>query len=67
MGAFNEWSANSFLAKAEERKVATVALNLLFGAACINRLNQLRYQGIRLDTDRQTKPLEMVKIKEYLR
>jgi len=67
MGAFNEWSANSFLAKAEERKVATVALNLLFGTACINRLNQLRYQGIRLDTDRQTRPLEMVKIKEYLR
>ena len=37
MGAFNEWTRNSFLEKTHERKVVTVALNLLFGACVLQR------------------------------
>jgi PfaD family protein len=67
MGAFNEWSAGSFLERAENRKVVTVALNILHGAAQLNRAGFLRSQGI--DLPQQTvaaQPLELAKIKEYL-
>jgi trans-AT polyketide synthase, acyltransferase and oxidoreductase domains len=46
MGAFNEWTKGSFLAEAKNRKVVTLALNLLYGAAILNRQNQLRMQGL---------------------
>ena len=45
MGAFNEWTRGTFLAQAENRRVATVAHNLLYGAAVMQRLNALRTQG----------------------
>jgi PfaD family protein len=45
MGAFNEWVKGSFLATAANRRVVTVALNLLHGAALLQRLNSLRCQG----------------------
>lgn len=45
MGAFNEWTRGTFLAKPANRKVATVACNLLYGAAVMQRLNMLRSQG----------------------
>ncbi len=45
MGAFNEWTRGTFLAKPENRQVATVAYNLLYGAAVEQRLNSLRSQG----------------------
>jgi len=48
MGAFNEWVKGSFLEKPQNRKIVTVALNLLFGAAFQTRLNGLRLQGVRL-------------------
>lgn len=48
MGAFNEWVKGSFLEAPDERRVATVALNLLFGAAVLTRIRQLRLQGLRL-------------------
>jgi PfaD family protein len=66
MGAFNEWVAGSFLAAPEQRRVATVARNLLFGAALLTRANILRYQGITLPADFCIKPLEDIHIKEYL-
>jgi PfaD family protein len=44
IGAFNQWCADSFLAHPENRKVLTVALNLLLGAAVITRSNWLRMQ-----------------------
>ncbi len=44
IGAFNQWCAGSFLAHPENRKVVTVALNLLLGAAVITRSNWLRMQ-----------------------
>ncbi|MBI1784606.1 PfaD family polyunsaturated fatty acid/polyketide biosynthesis protein [Candidatus Sumerlaeota bacterium] len=46
MGAFNEWVKGSFIEKPEERKVVTVALNLLHGAAVLTRIHQLRAQGV---------------------
>jgi PfaD family protein len=48
MGAFNEWVKGSFLEPPQNRKTVTVALNLLYGAAVISRLNSLKNQGIHL-------------------
>lgn len=45
MGAFNEWTRGTFLAQPANRRVATVAFNLLYGAAIMQRLNGLRSQG----------------------
>lgn len=68
MGAFNEWVAGSPLEAESGRKVATVALNILFGASVITRANFLRCQGIDLPAGAQaTEPLELTQIKEYLR
>ena len=46
MGAFNAWTAGSFLATPEQRTVAQVALNLLEGAAVVTRAQQLRTFGV---------------------
>ncbi len=46
MGAFNEWATGSFLEQAANRKVATVAMNVLHGAALILRRQQLHWQGV---------------------
>lgn len=45
MGAFNEWTQGTFLAAPAERRVVTVALNLLVGACALTRLHVLRAQG----------------------
>ena len=45
MGAFNQWVKGSFLESVENRKAATVALNLLYGAALCFRGQSLRSQG----------------------
>jgi hypothetical protein len=45
MGAFNEWVRGSFLEQPRQRRVTTVALNLLYGAAVLLRLQVLRCQG----------------------
>lgn len=66
MGAFNEWTRGTFLAKAENRKVVTVALNILHGAAVINRLNFLRMQGFHQLADFTPVPLEESQIREFL-
>ncbi len=66
MGAFNEWAAGSFLESPDRRRVATVARNILFGAALLTRANFLRYQNILLPADFIIKPLEDIQIKEYL-
>jgi PfaD family protein len=46
MGAFNEWVRGSFLEQPRNRRVVTVALNLLHGAAVLTRLHLLRCQGV---------------------
>ena len=48
MGAFNEWVKGSFLEPPENRQTVTVAMNLLYGAAVISRLNALKNQGLDL-------------------
>ncbi len=48
MGAFNEWSKGSWLAEPANRTIVTVAMNLLYGAAVVTRINALRNQGVKL-------------------
>ena len=51
MGAFNEWTAGSFLAKQENRSVVLVAKNLLFGACLHLRRMAFRQQGVELPAE----------------
>jgi trans-AT polyketide synthase, acyltransferase and oxidoreductase domains len=46
MGAFNVWTAGSFLAEPEKRTAVQMGLNLLEGAAVITRAQQLRSCGV---------------------
>ena len=48
MAAFNEWVKGSFLEGPRQRHVATVALNLLYGAAVLGRARFLTSQGFTL-------------------
>ncbi len=67
MGAFNEWAAGSFLEAPAQRTVATVALNILFGAARLTHATILRYQGAQLPPEAtHIQPLEYSEIKEQL-
>jgi PfaD family protein len=67
MGAFNEWVKGSFLDPPEQRCVATVAWNILFGAAVLLRAGQLKLQGVRFDDEMMfAVPLEIEQIKEFL-
>jgi PfaD family protein len=67
MGAFNEWVAGSFLESPERRTIATVARNILFGAALLARANILRYQGISIPEDAlRMEPLEDAQLSGYL-
>lgn len=51
MGAFNEWVAGTFLQAPENRSVALVARNILYGAAVLTRAHFLRCQGVALDPE----------------
>jgi PfaD family protein len=58
MGAFNEWAQGSFLQAPENRGVALVARNILYGAAVLTRAHFLRCQGVALDpNDTHVEPL----------
>lgn len=46
IGAFNAWTAGSFLASPEARRVDVVAANLLAGAAALMRARALLQQGV---------------------
>ena len=46
MGAFNAWTAGTFLADPANRQAAQVARNLLEGAAVVTRAQQLRTYGV---------------------
>lgn len=68
MGAFNEWVKNSFLEKLENRKVTTVALNILFGAAVKLRQNFLKYRGdLNFISGFKYNPLPEETINKYLK
>lgn len=47
-GAFNRWTAGTFLADPAERTVVQIARNLLEGAAVLTRAHQLRSYGVAL-------------------
>jgi trans-AT polyketide synthase, acyltransferase and oxidoreductase domains len=60
MGAFNEWAKGSFLEQPRNRRVVTVAFNILYGAAVLLRLQTLRCQGLPLAPDwSRLPPLEL--------
>jgi trans-AT polyketide synthase/acyltransferase/oxidoreductase domain-containing protein len=67
MGAFNEWARGSFLEQPRNRRVVTVALNLLYGAAVGLRVQMLRCQGVALHADAvRVAPMEREQIEERL-
>jgi trans-AT polyketide synthase, acyltransferase and oxidoreductase domains len=67
MGAFNEWTRDSFLAEVKNRDAVTVAMNILFGAAVLSRINGLLKQGVELPVAlTQFKPMMLEEIKNYL-
>ena len=67
MGAFNEWTRDTFLAQPEQRRAEVVALNLLYGAAKHLRAVALRLQGIALlPEDTTCVPIEPNRLRELL-
>lgn len=66
MGAFNEWVKDTCLDAPEQRRVVSVAYNILFGAAVLMRANQLKQQGGTVASTALVKPLEIEQIKEFL-
>ncbi len=67
IGAFNEWTAGTFLADPARRQAALVALNLLTGAAALTRAAWLRTQGAALPPAAETfAPREMAEIERLL-
>jgi PfaD family protein len=67
IGAFNHWVKGSFLEKWENRRVVTVAMNLMTGAALTTRVNWLRQQGISLTTGvEKYYPLNLPKILQLI-
>ena len=68
MGAFNEWTQGSFLEEVENRSIATVANNFLFGAAVINRFQHLRNQGAPLPAESgRFQPLRAAHMQQLLK
>src|SRR5579864_3144463 len=67
MGAFNEWTKGTFLEQPRNRRVVTVALNLLYGAALCQRLHWLRCQGVTLPEEwTQVRPRERGELERLL-
>lgn len=61
MGAFNAWTAGSFLAEPANRTVSQVARNLLEGAAVATRAHQFRSYGVAVPPEAfsyQPRPLD---------
>jgi PfaD family protein len=61
MGAFNEWAKGSFLEEPKNRRVVTVALNILAGAAALTRAHFLRCQGNFVEAGFRPKTLDQLK------
>jgi PfaD family protein len=67
IGAFNQWVKGSFLQQPENRRVVVVAMNLLYGAAVVTRVNWLKHQGSVLPAGMaHFSPLPLEKIQEIL-
>lgn len=68
MGAFNEWTRDTFLHQTNNRRVVCVNLNILFGAVVLTRANTLRRHGIAISSaELPISPITTDQIKEYLR
>ncbi len=67
MGAFNEWARGSFLEDPAQRRAVTVAYNILYGAAVMQRANQLKMQGGRAASSFAVSPLPLEQIEEFLK
>lgn len=66
MGAFNQWTAGTFLANYQNRDTVTVGLNLLYGAAVASRINILTAQVVKLDESvKQIKPQTRSALEAY--
>ena len=67
MAAFNQWVKGSFLERPETRRVATVALNILYGAAVLGRVRTLAGQGVAVPPEMvRLEPLEPAELQERL-
>jgi hypothetical protein len=67
MGAFNEWTAGTFLEKPENRDTATVAMNLLYGAAVATRIGTLNRSGVALPAEvTRVPPLPLDQIRQAM-
>ncbi|MAS82265.1 MAG: 2-nitropropane dioxygenase [Legionellales bacterium] len=67
MGAFNEWTRDTFLATTDRRDVVTVAINIMFGAAVLSRANSILKQGVELAGELiQYQPMQLDTIEKYL-
>lgn len=65
MGAFNEWVRGSFLEDPKRREVTLVALNILHGAAVVQRYTSLTSQGVPLPSAcGQFRPLDRPQLEE---
>ena len=64
MGNFNTWVADSCLDPLPQRQVAPVAMNILFGAALLVRLNLLRLHD--QEYDFQVRPRPLAEINNFL-
>ncbi len=63
MGAFNEWTKGSHLERVENRRVADVALNILYGASVLMRALIARLQGVEVSAEMQAQePLAVAEI-----
>lgn len=67
MGAFNEWTRDTFLATPELRDAVTVAMNIMFGAAVLSRANGILKQGVEVAGElTQFQPMQLDAIEKYL-
>ena len=48
MGAFNDWVRGTYLAELSNRRVVTVAKEIMRGTAFLYRLRSLQMQGVQL-------------------
>jgi trans-AT polyketide synthase/acyltransferase/oxidoreductase domain-containing protein len=68
IGAFNEWVRGSFLEPWRSRRVVTVALNILYGAAVMARARFLTSQGVALPSaSLRLAPRQPAEIEDLLR
>jgi trans-AT polyketide synthase/acyltransferase/oxidoreductase domain-containing protein len=67
MGAFNAWVRGSCLESVESRRIRPMAMNLLYGAARMMRIQWLRTQGVILPASvKRFQPLPVEEIEERL-